>query len=370
MSNLEEISAELADSESKVCKLNAWVGFDGTVDNIVDAVDSRQGLGENYIALPLISDFAQRIGDASGLSTNIELFLKRQKVGGNAAIMAGALANARAKVELVATLGRHGRIHPVFNSLKSRAKLRSLGEPSQTHAVEFADGKIMLGYTQNLEAISFANLQRVLGGRLRSGVEHADIVALLNWTMVPAMTDILKLFISNLLPKVKKSAERIFFFDLADPQKRHTEDLAEVLELLKGFSDWGEVILGLNLKEARQCARVMGVHEPADQRNALEASVAALREKLNIARVVIHATDAAVCANQKAVFYQEGPRVEQVRLRTGAGDHFNAGFAIGAAIGASAQACLALGVAFSGFYVGEGRSPSYEEILEMIAKGW
>ena len=49
----------------------------------------------------------------------------------------------------------------------------------------------------------------------------ADLVALVNWTMIPNMTAIFtRACRTACCRKLPASRERIFFFDLADPEKR------------------------------------------------------------------------------------------------------------------------------------------------------
>ena len=64
-----------------------------------------------------------------------------------------------------------------------------------------------------------------------------------------------------------------------------------------------------------------------------------------------------------------GPFTAEPRLTTGAGDHFNAGFATGQLLGLDAEGCLTLGVATSGHYVRTGESPDLAQ-LETFLANW
>ena len=354
--------------------IKAFVGFDGTVDRIISVVDKRFGLGEDFKKISTIAEFGKRITAAAGQSTNMEIFTSREKLGGNSTIMAGALAAAGSRVTLAADLGVP-QIHPVFSDLQKKAALISLGNPTETHALEFDDGKVMLCSTRNHEKITFAALEKVLGDAagLKKTIEAADLVALANWTMIPGMTEIFRRLVAEVLPTIdagKGSGGRVAFFDLADPEKRLTSELKEALELIGSFAAYTHAILGVNLKEAQQVMAVLELGEVDETQPSVKLAAQKIRERLNLGCVVIHTVKAAGCATVGEAFWVDGPFVAVPRITTGAGDHFNAGFALGMTMGVSPAAALALGVAFSGYYVRTGESPSFGEILTFIEGGW
>lgn len=361
--------AELQKHANRVKKLTALVGFDGTVDKIVAAVDKRTGTGENFERVETIADLGRRITAAAGKSTNIELFLRQEKIGGNAAIMAGSVCAAGAKVTLVGDVGKP-KVHSVFSALAKKATLLSVGEPTETHAVEFADGKVMLGYTRNHEAITFENVQRAMGGKagMMKKLAQAQLVALVNWTMTPGMTEIFNKLTKEILPKVK--GERTFFFDLADPEKRPVKELKAALLSIGKFAKFGEVILGMNFKETQQVMAALGLGNVQETQGSIKIAARKIRQALGISCAVVHTVDAAGCATQRGEFWTHGPYVGKPKITTGAGDHFNAGFALAMTAGTHEQAALTLGVAFSGYYVRTAQSPKVADALEMIGRGW
>ena len=88
------------------------VGFDGFVDEIITVVDKRHGEGQ-YEPVKTIAAMADKIRAASGESTNYELIVKQQKLGGNGPIMANALACLGFDVTAAAYLAwllRSGRV--------------------------------------------------------------------------------------------------------------------------------------------------------------------------------------------------------------------------------------------------------------------
>ena len=84
--------------------------------------------------------------------------------------------------------------------------------------------------------------------------------------------------------------------------------------------------------------------------------------------MVIHPRRAAAAAiaGDSATF--QGPFVQQPKISTGAGDHFNAGFCLGRVLGLGLQESLCAGVATSGYYVRTAQSPSATELAEFSAE--
>src|SRR5689334_13200315 len=98
----------------------ALIGLDGFVDNIIDVVDKRSD-ANNYTRVETIAALGGRITRASGLSSNIELVVRQEKLGGNGPIMANALIQSGLHVTYIGNLGK-GAVHPVFTDMASRCK--------------------------------------------------------------------------------------------------------------------------------------------------------------------------------------------------------------------------------------------------------
>lgn len=350
----------------------ALVGFDGFVDTIVAPVAQRAGPGENFTPFANLADFGQRIVGAAGHSTNIELYPRLDKLGGNGPILANALLAQGAAVTYVGALG-HPAVHPVFADFARRARVVSFADAAHTIAVECADGKLLLGLMRSLDSITPAHIATALGGAdaYRDTLAAHELLSFVNWTMIPHLTAVLADLVDNVLPRVPVAAKpRRFFFDLADPEKRSAADLRAALGVIARFEKFGRVTLGLNLKEAKQVAAVLGQpSEPADHDAGLRALAAGIREKLAVDTVVVHPRECAACATPAGAWRVPGPFVEQPLISTGAGDHFNAGFVTGQLLGLTPESCLALGVSTSGHYVRTAESPSLAT-LETFLANW
>jgi sugar/nucleoside kinase (ribokinase family) len=359
---------ELRAVRSAAGKKSALVGFDGFVDTIVTPVGLRRGQGENFSPIETITEFGQRILGAAGKSTNLELYPVMDKLGGNGPIMANALLAAGTRVTYVGALGQP-QIHPVFAEMAAKARTVSICAAAQTTAVEFTDGKIMLGMMRSLDEITYERICTVMGtAAFHAELGAADLIALVNWTMIPNMTAIFSEIAGRVLPTLP-ARDRLFFFDLADPEKRTTDDLLAALETIARFEKFGRVTLGLNLKEAQQVGAACGLAAVESNEASLKRAASELRAKLRIATVVIHPKESAACATAQGVWWVPGPYAERPRITTGAGDHFNAGFTTGQLYGLTPEACLAAGVCTSGHYVRTAESPTLAD-LETFLANW
>jgi sugar/nucleoside kinase (ribokinase family) len=343
--------------------IRAFVGFDGFVDSIIEVVDKRHS-ATSYDRLKTIAEFGRKILAAAGQSSNYEFIVTRQKLGGNGPIMSNALVAAGFPLTYVGNLG-YPAVHAVFADLASRAEVYSIAEPGYTDAVEFVDGKLMLGKNQALADVNWENIETRVGrAKLRTLLDRADFIGLGNWTMLPHMTAIWR-HLLEVLPTLSAKPRRAFI-DLADPEKRTRADLADALAELGRFQGSLNVTLGLNLKESEQVAAALNLPAPGAANAGLERTAAAIRNALKIGTVVIHPRHGAAGADASGTAYFAGPFVKVPKISTGAGDHFNAGFAAGQLLGLDLAEALAAGCATSGYYVRHAASPTLAELSAFL----
>jgi sugar/nucleoside kinase (ribokinase family) len=362
----ELTSRKLATAANGLRSLRALVGLDGFVDEIIAVVDKRHDR-ENYEPVKTIDRLGEKILKAAGQSSNYELVVKQRKLGGNGPIMANALASFGMDVTYIGNLG-YPSIDPVFADFAKKAHIISIAEPGHTDALEFDDGKLMLGKHESLGEVNWDNLlSRVGQDKLKQLMANARLIGMVNWTMLPHMSRIWAKLLDDVIPHVERH-NRVVFVDLADPEKRTASDILEALKLLSRFQDQVDVILGLNLKESMEIADVLGLEGRSDPEAAIEENAAAIREELHLACVVIHPRRSAAAAIEGESAKFLGPFVQQPKISTGAGDHFNAGFCLGRVLGLSLSESLCAGVAASGYYVRTAHSPSALELAKFISE--
>ncbi len=366
MSTRQQIAHETARAlrAADPAQLHAFVGFDGFVDDILEVVAQRHS-AERYDRIETMAAFGTLISSAAGQGCNVELVSTRQKLGGNSPIMGNALANLGLPVTCVGALGDDASpmgIHPVFRDFSRKAELIPITPAARTHALEFADGKLMMGQLQPLSRMTYEALVGTVGKAALAGhLEKATLIGLLNWTMLPYATDLWRKLGTEILPHLSKKPRRIFV-DLADPKKRPRSDLSEAMSVLADLNSHAPVTLGLNGPEAAQVAAACGVDASAPP----TALAQALRTALKLDTVVIHYTASAAGATPEAAAEFPGPHCAKPRILTGAGDHFNAGFALGQLLRLPLESALCLATATSGYYVRQAESPSAEQLAAFL----
>ena len=362
----QDIFTELNDKSFNPSGMNSVVGLDGFVDKIVTPVDKRHGLKENFDPIETIDSLGTRISAAAGKSANIELFPRFEKLGGNGPIMANAHVSLGLNVRYLGALG-HPSIDPVFKDFASQTNAISIADPGITTALEFKDGKLMFGNTSSLEEIDYARILEVAGeGAFIDMLAKAELVSIVNWTMIPKMTSILVEIVDKIMPNLPPIDTRNFFFDLTDPAKRSSQDLLEVLKVISRYQAYAEVTLGLNYNEALQVCETLGINGGDKDGESLCLISTEIRQKLEIACVVVHPTESAACATKDGAWWTEGPFTENPKITTGAGDHFNAGFTSARLCGFSPLTSLALATCTSGYYVRTAQSPSTSQVISLL----
>lgn len=358
--------------------LTALIGFDGFIDSILHMVDRRIDMTPNgYVRFDSITEFAARCAAAAGRSTNIEQVLIEDRFGGNGPLMAGALASLGTPTTYIGAISdeRGTDVHPVFKAFAGRCrKAVAIGPPSTTLCLEFDDGKLMFNNTAKVQAVTWERILERLGlDALVAMVEEASLLGVVNWSLLGGVPGIWEGLARDVWPRISVKPRRLAI-DLSDPAKRSDEDIhsamtqLRMLEELPGLS----VTLGLNLSESERIATVMGGRAPIGVRSS-SAGDSVMQRAIEICRltgldcVAVHPREGAAAATaQGNAAWIDGPFMLEPKLSTGAGDHFNAGFAFGQMHGMELGECLACGVGVSGAYVRDAESPSAQRLASFL----
>ena len=349
------------------------VGFDGFIDAIIDVVDKRSST-DDYTKFDTIGDLGSRITAAAGRSSNFELVVKQRKIGGNGPIMANALLRAGHNVDYLGVLGAP-QPDVVFTPLVNGAdRVVSLGDASQTDALEFSDGKLMLGKLTPLDEVNWDHLVEVVGlDGLIDWFAQVDAVATVNWTMILAMTHIWQELQRQVFPAIKERNPQwrpLWFVDLADPAKRDQSDIVAALHVLTALQQDVDVVLGLNGSEACQVAEVLGLAWQGEQESTDEAEriAAEINQSLKLQCVMVHLVGSAAAHWGNGQGQAPGFHCDKPLITTGAGDHFNAGFFGAILAGCDYRHALSIGGASSGHYVRTAHSPTRQELIHFLSQ--
>lgn len=368
-----EKNHHFANSLSDLCELlnhparpqKVFVGFDGFIDEIIHVVDIRFS-SDSYKRIPTIQAYADRIAHGSGMSTNIELVSQQIKMGGNGPILANALLNYSVSVSYMGSVG-FPDLDPTFQALDRCNEIICLSPPAATDALEFNDGKIITSKLTSLNAVTWENIRNLCSlPQLITLFEECNYLVFSNWSMIVGMNPIWDGFLKTVAPNIIASGKTVFF-DLADPEKRTTEDLQLALTHIMNFTKSGfRVTLSMNLKEACEISVALGKtiadYQTADPKEILNF----LSDRLGISCLVIHLVDGACCHYNSSYYEVSGPYCKEPKLTTGAGDNFNAGFLYGMMQNFSITDCLYLGCAASGYYVRYAKSPVIQELKDFL----
>ncbi|MCD6337846.1 MAG: hypothetical protein J7M29_00490 [Verrucomicrobia bacterium] len=360
-----ECAAKLEANAARVKELSAFLGLDGFVDKILHVVDKRES-AESYTRVQTIAQFAERIAAAAGKSTNIELVKRMEKLGGNGPIMGNALAALGVRVTYVGCLG-WPELHPVFREFAERAEVHTIADPGLTDAYEFTDGKLLFGLHESLREVNWENIRnRWSREEFERHLAGDSMAAFVNWTMLPYMSEVWEAVLEEVVPNLPSGPRRPMFFDLADPEKRTSEDIRRAFELIVRFGERFDVTLGLNEKEAYETAKALGLGTPESTPEGLSKLALQIAKAVPVKTLVIHPVAYALAVSEGKVALTPGPVTDQPLITTGAGDHFNSGFCLGKLLGLDDMDCLLTAVTASGFYVRTAKSPSTADLAATL----
>lgn len=359
-----ELARLLAKQADQIGQLPVVTGFDGFVDEMISVVDQRQTL-DAYKRIETITHFGEKISAAAGQSSLREIVINEVDPGGCAINMGDGLAAMGVPVTTFATAGEP--LHAAFADYAKKVRLVSWGaEPGRTLAYEFADGKLMFSAVSQLQNFNRDNLRHYLAdGVFAKACAQAELIAITDWTLYPHMTDCWHFLLDEVFTRLPGKHQ--FFFDLVDPSSRSESDILAMLQALKRFTEVGEVTLGLNQNEANILCRINNLDvSPAKVPRSAITQARALLQCLGLKEVVIHSIKYAVAVDADEASHVFGPYCENPLKSTGAGDRFNAGYALGQILNLAMRARLKLACASSGFFVRHARSPSLEELVEFM----
>lgn len=374
-----DAAAFVRDRAKAVRDLRVVAGFDGAVDSIIRVVDTRQSR-EAFTPMRSMRQFAQRVESQVGRSINVEFVVEQVKIGGNGPLFANPFTQWGAKVVYIGALladpdapvskgsDAARMTHPVFDEFVARCeRVYPIAGPALSDACEFADGKVIIGKTAAQDAVSWEGVLDALGGidGAISLFRSATLFAPMNWTMISSMTEIWRSLVRDILPAIGADERPRVFVDLADPAKRSDDDLRAAIDALRALNELTPVALGCNFSESARLARTLGATLPDDE-NDLGSRADALRQSLGLSTVCVHTRRAAGASDESGRAHLNAAFTSDPAISTGAGDTFNAGFALGQALGAPIAERVALGVANSGFYVRNRKPPSAKELASFL----
>lgn len=367
----KSVSNKLPSLEEAISKKTAFLGFDGIIDYLYSLAKSRKDCF-SWQKMESMEELAELIVNIAGSSTNIEMILKRKVSGGFTSNVSKAMCELGVMINLIGAYG-FPNIDEVFqNFLKNKKiNLKSIINPGLTVGLEFDDGKIMLTDFENLLNINWELIiQRVGSEEIINYCNISDIIGIGYWAPMPNFERVWMGLIDQIFPSTNDLKKKIFLVDLADIKKKNKQDILNMVDVIKKLNDIIPVVLSLNDQEAKDICRAMdGIKDIDTKKNKLDSFVEAGRQinkELNLSFLVIHSPYFATISTPEEHFLVTEGFTSQPCYTTSAGDHFNAGMAIGLSCNLSPAESILLGNAITAIFVRTGFSPNFDHLSLFI----
>jgi hypothetical protein len=335
-------------------------GFDGVVDTVREIIDERQD-GAEYTPVTELAAVGDRIQESVDIksSATFEWTEEATRTGGHVCHLTRALGTLEYEPTMIGTLGEP--IDPVFRDEFERYPKVSIGQPGQTDAVEFDDGKLMLTQPGDYRTLDWETLCDCIDvADLAERIDGRRLLGLGYWSVTPSFPDLLDGLREELWPLLSSPPEHV----LADPADlRHVPpaDLRGGASAFAALDDVVEVTVSANRSECQVIASVFG-----DDVDEFEETVQVAREALGVHRFVGHGVDRSASSTATETASIAVPTVENHVLTTSAGDHFNAGLAVGLLTDVDEDAALVLGNSLAGWFVRNGTGPTRDQLRTFV----
>jgi len=348
--------------QKKIKEINAFLGFDACIDNIVRVVKDKKENNDtgSYNSSHQFGEFLINLGSKS---CGVELQTKLSKVGGNMVITGNALGNLGIKLDCVGTFGLPD-ILPVFRTMSANCTLHTVGDTITATALEFNDSKVIMFDPGPYNKLTWDGIKGLLGiDRIRQLFSGKQLVSLLNWSEIENSSLIWKGILDEVLPSILPSEVQPYFFtDFSDCSRRSKKEIRLALALLFNFRNYFRVIISLNQNEADLIAKALDLSDNGSDEDFIKM----LFRACNVDELVIHRTKDALAYDGVAFEKCDTFFCKEPIILTGGGDNFNAGFCFSRANNFDLLKSLIVANAVSGFYVKTGISPDVGSLIEFL----
>ena len=241
---------------------------------------------------------ANAIVAAAGKSTNVELFLAARATRRQRPVDGARNARGRSSGALCRRTWPSGGSPDFCRFCQKHLGHQSRESRHHPRALEFSDGKLMLGEPAAMEELTYARLIDNVGRRLRCSIcsPKSDLIALVNSDADAAHDGNVQRLARASVAQIAGAPAPLFLPDLADPAKRPREELRAGLEALAKFQHLVTSSSASISPKASKTAAVLDIPFTADfSSEGVRQAAVKIREKLGINCVVIHPLEGAAC---------------------------------------------------------------------------
>lgn len=358
-------------------------GFDGFLDTVRVLVDERQD-ADSFDRVERLADMADHVADSAARNSSVtfEWITRGRRTGGHVAHLSRALGTLGFDPTMV---GRFGRppAEPFAREFADR-DLLSVGTPSRTDAVEFDDGKLLLPEMIDVQQFDWATMRERVGlEALAERLEHLDLLGVGYWVDTPRIRTVLEGLRTELFPTLSSPPDRLLF-DPGDLRQIDADRVRAGSRALTRLDETVPVTVSANRSETAVLADVVGAEDGARSPNegadgdpvagrsgggdrlGLADDARTARAGLGVTRFVAHGAEGAVAVTDEGLARVRAPRVRDPELTTSAGDHFNAGLAVGLLAGMDEPAALVAACSLAGQFVRTGDPPSPDAFRSFV----
>lgn len=336
-------------------------GFDGFVDNV-----RTVGRGANNgvsTRITTLDEFGEEIMTSAAADSSLSISWERngRRTGGHVSHLSRVYQKLGFDPTIIGMCG--DPLLDLFKQEFADCTIYSLGEPGITDAVEFDDGKLMLMESGDAAMFDWESLRTQVG--VETLIDELDGIRLFGigyWSMIPALAGVLDGLRKHVFPRLTSPPEHVLL-DPANIRRLDRGKLDEVVAATRRLDSVTGVTVSANRFETKVLASELSGSASDD---IMEDAHAAF-DALGIDRFVGHSVTESVAVTDEGSTSVAVPPVESPKLTTSAGDHFNAGIALGFIEGLPDDASVALGNALAREFVRTGETPSYPDIVSAIA---
>lgn len=358
MKQIEQILKKI--NSKDLNKNTAAVGFDGYIDKIFRLVKRKFAYRDEYFED--IRQFAEYLLTKPKFSHDIEISFQSLRPGGNVPLMANSLGMLGLSTVCFTT--NEGYEELFRNVLSKNCDIFTIGKAAHTISLEFEYGKIMLGDNHTFKDINWTHLQKVITKQYQERMYNADLLALLNWSHMPAMTEIWKGILSS-IHNYPRSCRAMLFIDLADPSSREDEDIKAAFKVIREFRKYYYVILGMNKNETSNIIDKMHLEKNSSD---MVKEIHSLIDEEYVDELVIHLPSSIYSINKNCNSFIETTIIKNSIVSTGAGDNFSGGYCWGRINGMDICESSIIGIVVAQNYIKKGVSLSLVELKEAICQ--
>jgi len=348
--------------ERKTSDIKAFLGFDACIDNILKVVRDKK-VNSEHDFFTSSKQFGEFLVSRENKSCGIELQTRLSKPGGNMVITGNALGNLGVKVDCVGTFGLPD-ILPVFKTISSNCKLYTIGDTITANALEFTDSKVIMFDPGPYDKLTWEGIKSLLGiKKIKHLISGKQLVSFLNWSEIENSSQIWKGFLDDILPSLKESEIKPFFFtDFSDCSRRSVNEIRTAIELLVRFKEYFRVALSLNQNEADLIAKAFNIRNNYEDKEFMKTLFLAI----NVDELVIHRVKDALAYDGTTYTKNDTFFCSVPAILTGGGDNFNAGYCFARLNDLDLFQSIVVANAVSGSYVKTGISPDVEHLKEFL----